>query len=162
MAASLRVCALALLVILFAPSGAGAQDYPSRTVKIIVPFGAGGPADVYARQLAQHMGDSLKQTFVVENMPGAGSVIGPLAQGVPVLVIPGGADQLENAEQVCVRGVGRQLVPADASADAVREHVEAMLDDDTITRATVELRDEIAAMPSPREVVSALERLAAR
>ena len=57
-------------------SGAVAQDYPNRSVRIIVPFGAGGPADVYARVLAQHLGDSLKQSFVVENRPGAGAIIG--------------------------------------------------------------------------------------
>lgn len=53
-----------------------AQDYPSRAVKMIVPFGAGGPADVYARVLAQHLSDDLKQSFVVENRPGAGAIIG--------------------------------------------------------------------------------------
>jgi len=53
-----------------------AQDYPARNVKIIVPFGAGGPADVYARVLAQNLGDALKQSFVVENRPGAGAIIG--------------------------------------------------------------------------------------
>src|SRR5918911_4921197 len=55
---------------------AAAQDYPSRPVKMIVPFGAGGPADVYARVLAQHLQESLKQSFVVEDRPGAGSIIG--------------------------------------------------------------------------------------
>jgi tripartite-type tricarboxylate transporter receptor subunit TctC len=74
----LRACALALLVASFT-SASQAQDYPSRPVKIIVPFGAGGPADVYARQLAEHVGNALKQSFVVENMPGAGSVIGTAA-----------------------------------------------------------------------------------
>jgi len=55
---------------------ATAQDYPSRSVKLIVPFGAGGPADVYARVLAQHLQETLKQSFVVEDRPGAGSIIG--------------------------------------------------------------------------------------
>lgn len=74
----LRAGALALLVVSLT-SASHAQDYPSRPVKIIVPFGAGGPADVYARQLAEHVGNALKQSFVVENMPGAGSVIGTAA-----------------------------------------------------------------------------------
>jgi tripartite-type tricarboxylate transporter receptor subunit TctC len=64
----------ALLAALAAP--AAGQDYPTRTVKFVVPFGAGGPADVYARVLAQHLTDQLKQPFIVENRPGAGSIIG--------------------------------------------------------------------------------------
>jgi tripartite-type tricarboxylate transporter receptor subunit TctC len=55
-----------------------ADDYPSRPVKIIVPFGAGGPADVTARLLAQTLQDRLKQPFVVEDKPGAGAVIGTI------------------------------------------------------------------------------------
>jgi tripartite-type tricarboxylate transporter receptor subunit TctC len=60
-----------------AAAGAFAQsDYPNRPVKVIVPFAAGGPADNYARFIAQRLGDALKQTFVVDDKPGAGSVIG--------------------------------------------------------------------------------------
>src|SRR6185437_12781026 len=69
------VAALALLPVLLTLP-ASAQTYPNRTVKLIVPFGAGGPADVYARVLAQHLSDETKQTFVVEDRPGAGSIIG--------------------------------------------------------------------------------------
>jgi len=65
---------VALLPALTAP--ATAEDYPTKTVKIIVPFGAGGPADVFSRQLAQVLQDSLKESFVVEDRPGAGSIIG--------------------------------------------------------------------------------------
>src|SRR5436305_3651193 len=70
------VALLLLLAPTVVPAPVSAQDYPSRPVRIIVPFGAGGPADVYARVLAQHLGDALKQSFVVEDRPGAGSIIG--------------------------------------------------------------------------------------
>lgn len=55
---------------------AQAQSYPNRPVKIVVPFAAGGPADNYARFMAQRLGEELKQSFVIDNKPGAGSIIG--------------------------------------------------------------------------------------
>ena len=53
-----------------------AQTYPDRGVKIIVPFGAGGPADVYARVIASNLHETLKQPFTIINKPGAGAIIG--------------------------------------------------------------------------------------
>ena len=58
---------------------ASAATYPSRTVKLIVPFGIGGPADIYARMIAQYLSQQTKESFVVEDRPGAGSIIGSLA-----------------------------------------------------------------------------------
>jgi len=53
-----------------------ADDYPSHPVRIIVPFGAGGPTDVYTRAIAEELRKSLNQAFVEENKPGAGTTIG--------------------------------------------------------------------------------------
>jgi len=53
-----------------------AQDYPTRPVRIIVPFAPGGSADVFGRVIAQRLQESLGQNFIIDNRPGAGSVIG--------------------------------------------------------------------------------------
>ena len=65
-----------LIVLSLVPFLSMAQSYPNKTVKIIVPFAAGGPADNYARFIAQRLQDELKQSFIVEDKPGAGSIIG--------------------------------------------------------------------------------------
>ncbi len=66
---------LALLLLSFG-SAAWSQSYPARPVRIIVPFGVGGSADVYARYLGAKLQDSVGQSFVVENRPGGGSIVG--------------------------------------------------------------------------------------
>ena len=55
---------------------AAAQDYPTRTVKIVVPYGVGGPADIYGRFIATKLQEVLGQPFVVEDRPGGGAVVG--------------------------------------------------------------------------------------
>ncbi|ALK91887.1 Bug family tripartite tricarboxylate transporter substrate binding protein [Limnohabitans sp. 103DPR2] len=53
----------------------GQQAYPSKALKIVVPFGAGGVADLTARTVAQKMGENMGQSIVIENKPGAGGVV---------------------------------------------------------------------------------------
>jgi tripartite-type tricarboxylate transporter receptor subunit TctC len=79
-----RRLALALAATLLA-APCLAQDYPTRPVRIIVPFGAGGPADVAARLVGNILQEKFGQPFVVENRPGAGGVIGTVeaAKAVP-------------------------------------------------------------------------------
>jgi len=71
------IAALLLAAPLLAePLLAQAQTWPARPVKFVVPFGAGGPADIYARFLGQRLQQPLGQSFVVEDRPGGGSVVG--------------------------------------------------------------------------------------
>jgi tripartite-type tricarboxylate transporter receptor subunit TctC len=68
---------LAFLIAVLAPFAAGAQgEYPTRPVRVIVPFAAGGVIDVVTRIVGDHMGATLGRQLVVENKPGAGSTIG--------------------------------------------------------------------------------------
>ncbi|OFZ89055.1 MAG: MFS transporter [Betaproteobacteria bacterium RBG_16_66_20] len=67
----------AALLSLFVLHGiAHAQPYPVRPVKIIVPYGAGGPADIYARFIGAKLSETMGQPFVVEDRPGGGAVVG--------------------------------------------------------------------------------------
>ena len=73
-----HLMAAAVLMMMAAINGARAEDYPARTVTVIVPFAAGGPADITARIVADIFNRHLGQKFVVENVGGAGGTIGTL------------------------------------------------------------------------------------
>lgn len=69
----------------WAVGATAAQPYPNRLVKLVVPFGAGGPTDIVARAIGDKLSASLKQPFVIENRPGAGGNVGTevLAKAAP-------------------------------------------------------------------------------
>ncbi len=71
----MRRAFLAILLLL-ASAGLGAQEYPARTVRIVVPFAPGGGTDIVGRILAQHLSQRLGQSFVVENRPAGSGIVG--------------------------------------------------------------------------------------
>src|SRR5260370_4414766 len=75
--------AAAVLLMIAGRDSAQAQEYPARTVTIIVPFAAGGPADITGRIVADIFNRHLGQKFVVENVGGAGGTIGALLAARP-------------------------------------------------------------------------------
>src|ERR1700689_2395514 len=82
----MRISIVALaLALIGSVAPAGAQTYPSRTITLIVPFPPGGSTDVAGRILAQHMGETLGQSVIVENLGGAGGsmAVGRLARATP-------------------------------------------------------------------------------
>src|SRR3974390_1987543 len=77
---SIRPVVLAVISMLLSGAAAAAQErpeaFPSRSIKIVVPFPAGGPSDVLARMIGAKMSEDWGQTVVVENRPGANTVLG--------------------------------------------------------------------------------------
>jgi len=91
---------------------------------------------------------------------GGTAILPILARGLPLLVLPQGANQFHNAEACLNAGVGRRLLPAEVNPEAVRRDVRALLDDAGLRDAARRVQCELAAMPGPERGVELLERLA--
>src|SRR4051794_10437229 len=73
----IRLFGARVSLFVFACGAAWAQPYPSKPVRVVISFAAGGATDVLGRIVLQKMGEQLKQQFVIENRAGAGGTIGP-------------------------------------------------------------------------------------
>jgi UDP:flavonoid glycosyltransferase YjiC (YdhE family) len=92
---------------------------------------------------------------------GSGSVLGALAHGLPMLLLPLGADQPLNAARCAALGAARVLDALTATPAEIRGAVSALLEDPAPRAAAERLRDEIAALPGPEHAVARLEVLRA-
>lgn len=90
---------------------------------------------------------------------GAGTVLGALSQGRPLLILPQAADHFANGERVAAAGAGRMLRPNERSAVALRDATRALLDEPSYRRAARTIAAEIAAMPEPESAISPLKAL---
>ena len=102
----------------------------------------------------------LPRCHVVVAHGGSGTTLAALAHGLPLLVLPQGANQFWNAERCATLGVGIRLLPAEVEAGSVRRGVHALLEQPGYRERAGQLADEIRRMPAPEEVVSRLEALA--
>ena len=91
---------------------------------------------------------------------GGTAILPILAHGLPLLILPQGANQFHNAAACVAAGVGRRLLPGEVTPDAVREAVSALLYDPALRAAARGIQAELAAMPGPERGVELLEQLA--
>ena len=91
---------------------------------------------------------------------GAGTTLAALSHGVPLVVVPQGADQFVIAELCVATGVAVRLLPDEVDADAIGRGVAAVLVEGSYSQAALRVRDEIAQMPDAVQAVSLLEDLA--
>jgi MGT family glycosyltransferase len=118
------------------------------------------PANVRVERFVPQA-ELLPRSSLVVSHGGSGSVMGALAHGLPMLLLPIGADQPLNALRCEALGVGRSLDALLADPPTVRAAAASVLADPSYRRAAERMRDEIAALPEPASAVALLERLAA-
>jgi len=92
---------------------------------------------------------------------GSGTVLGALGAGLPLLVLPQGADQFYNGQRILAAGVGLVLRPPEVTVDSVRKAARELLTEPSYRTTAARAATEIASMPPPAAAVADLERLVA-
>jgi MGT family glycosyltransferase len=142
----------------------GLHDEPVNTVLTVGPDNdpdAFGPQPDHIR-IERFIPQSLLLPFCDAVVNQGGTAILPiLAHGLPLLLLPQGANQFHNAQACLAAGVGRRLLPHEVTPDAVRREVDAILHDETLREGARRVQRELVEMPGPEHGVELLERLAA-
>ncbi|MEV6926446.1 glycosyltransferase [Dactylosporangium sp. NPDC051485] len=142
---------------------AGLRELP---VELVVTVGAAiDPAELgpqpgnvrVARYIPQ--AEVLPRCSAVVSHAGSGTVVGALAHGLPMVLVPMGADQPDNAERAAALGAGVVLDAADATPAEAAEALRVVLNEGSYRAAAEALRAEVATMPPPEEVVAHLAEL---
>jgi UDP:flavonoid glycosyltransferase YjiC (YdhE family) len=134
-------------------------------VPVLVTLGNADPTSVGPQpdriRVAGYVSQSavLPHASVVVSHGGSGTVLATLAHGLPQVCVPQGADQFRNGHGVERSGAGISLPPAVLTPESVADAVRALLDDPSYRAGAGHVCEEIAAMPSPDEVVTVLEAL---
>jgi MGT family glycosyltransferase len=150
---------------LFAAFLAGLRDEPVNLVLTVgrdqdpAQFGPLPPHVHVERYIPQSL--LFPHCDVVLTHGGSGTVMAALAHGLPLVVVPISADQPQNAARCAALGVGRVVEARDATPEAVRDAVRAVLTYPIYRRSAELLRDEIEALPGPEHAVALLEQLVA-
>jgi tripartite-type tricarboxylate transporter receptor subunit TctC len=142
-----RLCvalAIALSAVMLDAGSALAQSYPSKPIRLLVPFAAGGAVDVLARLIAGKLGESLGQSVVVENRPGAG---GNIAADAVAKAAPDGYTLLQNTNGQAISPALYRNLPFDAVGD--------------FTPITQLVASNLILVASPRSEITSLAQLVA-
>lgn len=124
---------------------------PQNDPRDLEPLPSNARAERYLPQA-----EVLPRCSLVVTHGGSGSMLGALAHGLPMLVVPRLADQFDNATSAAQAGAARVLMPDQLEEPAIREAVDALLNDQGYRRAARLVADEIAAMPSPGSVAETI------
>jgi len=141
----------------------GVRDEP---VNVIATVGRDNdPADLGPQPDHVHVERYVSQALLLPHCDavvnqGGTAILSILAEGLPMIVVPQGANQFHNAAALSAAGVGRTLLPGDVTAAAVRSELRALLDDPGYRTRAEAMAAEIEAMPGPDEGVRLVERLA--
>ena len=137
-------------------------------VDVLITIGFGkDPATIGPLASNVHVENYVPQSLLLPHCSavichgGAGTILNSLAQGLPLLILPQGADQYVMGDRVLAAGVGLRLVPEDVNPSSVRANVLALQEESSYRAGAHRLKREIGAMPGTEEAVLLIEEVAA-